>query len=159
MKDAKCAESNEITNFRFFRFYFWVMVIFGYFFTKNCQFSMDFHDSSKNEIRKYWNIYFSFVSAHCTSFMKVGSKLRSGGVCLSLLETEPVFYLTQKSQSRKCAPYCLNAALYRHVNSETSSRGGSTYDQFGPSISTRNIQQDKRSHCAVKNNENKKLGY
>ena len=47
---------------------------------------MNFHDNSKNKNRK---IVFSFVYAHCTSFMRVGSKLR-GVVCLSLVGTEPV---------------------------------------------------------------------
>ena len=63
---------------------------YGHFCTKNCQFSMNFHDNSKN---KNWKIEFSFDSAHCTSFMKVGLKLMVGGsgvVCISLVGTEPV---------------------------------------------------------------------
>ena len=47
------------------------------FCSKNCQFSMNFHDNSRNKNRK---IVFSFVSAHCATFMKVGSKLRGGGL-------------------------------------------------------------------------------
>ena len=52
------------------------MLIFSHCCSKNRQFSMNFHDNSKNEIRKNRKIVFSFVSAHCASFMKVGSKLR-----------------------------------------------------------------------------------
>ena len=37
---------------------------------------MNFHDNLKNKNRK---IIISFVSAHCASSMKVGSKLRVGG--------------------------------------------------------------------------------
>ena len=43
---------------------------YGHFCSKNCQFS----------INKNWKIDFSFNSAHCASFMKVGSKLRGGGL-------------------------------------------------------------------------------
>ena len=51
---------------------------------------MSFHDNSKNKNRKNRKIVFSFVSAHCVSFMKVGSKLR-GGVSISLVGTEPLY--------------------------------------------------------------------
>ena len=54
-------------------FYF---LSFSHFCSKNCQFSMNFHDNSKN---KNWKIVFSSVLAHCESFMKVGSKLRGKG--------------------------------------------------------------------------------
>ena len=53
------------------------MVVFGHFHSKNCQFSMNFHDKSKNKNRTK---DFSFDSAHCASFMKVRSKLRGGFV-------------------------------------------------------------------------------
>ena len=46
---------------------------------------MNFDDNSKNNNRK---MDFSFDSAHCTSFMKVGSKLRVG-VRKSLVGTGP----------------------------------------------------------------------
>ena len=66
------------------------MVIFRLFCSENCKFSMNFHDNLKNKNRKNLKISFSFVSAHCASVMKVGSKLRrrGGGVCLSLVGTE-----------------------------------------------------------------------
>ena len=38
---------------------------------------------------KIANLFFSFVSAHCASYRKVGSKLRGKGVCLPLVGTEP----------------------------------------------------------------------
>ena len=47
---------------------------------------MNFHDNSKNT---NWKIDFSFVSGHCASFMIVGSKTEGGGVCVSLVGTEP----------------------------------------------------------------------
>ena len=58
---------------------------------------MNFHYNSKNKNRK---IDFSFDSAHCASFMNVGSKLKEGGengeVCISLVrkkqETGPVMH-------------------------------------------------------------------
>ena len=49
---------------------------------------MKLHNNSKNKNRK---IYFSYDSAHCASFMKMGAKLREGGVCISLLGTGPLF--------------------------------------------------------------------
>ena len=49
---------------------------YGHFCTKNCQFSMNFHDNSKN---KNWKIDFSFNSALCASYMKIGAKLRGQG--------------------------------------------------------------------------------
>ena len=59
------------------------MVIISHFCTKNCQFSMNFYDNSKNKNRK---IDFSFDSAHCTPFTKMGAKLRrGGGGCLHIL--------------------------------------------------------------------------
>ena len=61
-------------------FIFRVMVIFRHFCSKNCQFSMNFHDNYKNKERKNRKTVFSFVPAHCASFMKVGSKLREGGL-------------------------------------------------------------------------------
>ena len=46
------------------------------FVLKSPQFSMNFHDKSKNNNQK---IDFSFDSAHCTSFIKTGAKQRGGG--------------------------------------------------------------------------------
>ena len=67
---------NREKNKYFQIFIFRVVVIFRHFCFKNCKFSMNFHDNSKNKSGK---IVFSFVSGHCASFMKVGSKLRGGG--------------------------------------------------------------------------------
>ena len=58
------------------------MVIFE---LKSPKFSINFHDNSKNKIRK---IDFSFVLAQSTSFMETGSKLR---VCISLVGKRPRF--------------------------------------------------------------------
>ena len=44
---------------------------------KNSKFSINFLD---NAIHKNRKTDFSFDSAHCASFMKVGSKLRGGGL-------------------------------------------------------------------------------
>ena len=72
MKDAECAESSEKSIFRFLSFR--VMVIFV---LKSPQFSMNFHDNSKNKNRK---IDFSLDSAHYVSFIIKGEKLRGGGL-------------------------------------------------------------------------------
>ena len=47
------------------------------FVLKCPQFSMNFHDNTKN---KNWKIDFSFDSALYASFMKLATKLRDGGV-------------------------------------------------------------------------------
>ena len=54
---------------------------YGNFCAQNCQFSMNFHDNSKNKNKK---MDFSFNSAHYASLIKMGAKLRGGGVCISL---------------------------------------------------------------------------
>ena len=59
---------------KFFDFYF---SSYSYFCSKTCQFSRNFHDNFKNKNRK---IYFSFVSAHCASFMKIWTFLRGEGL-------------------------------------------------------------------------------
>ena len=53
MKDEDSAESIEKSNFRFFRYSFFEV---WSFFSKSCQFSIHFHDNSKNKNRK---IYFA----------------------------------------------------------------------------------------------------
>ena len=68
MKDAECAESKKN---KFSDFYFYSYIIFV---LKSPQFSLNFHDNSKNKNRK---IDFSFVSAHRATSTKIGSKLRS----------------------------------------------------------------------------------
>ena len=75
MKDAECADrkKNHISDFSDFHF-----SSYGHFCTKNCQFSMNFHDNSKNKNRK---IDFLFDSTHCASFMK----MRASGVGLHIL--------------------------------------------------------------------------
>ena len=72
------------------------MVIFRHFCSKNDQFSMKFHDNSRNRIYISRKIVFSFVSAHCASFMKMGWKLREG-VCISFVGTKPKYFLTHIS--------------------------------------------------------------
>ena len=62
MKDAKCVDTNEKPIFRFLRYY--------HFRTQNCQFSMNFHHNSKNEIRKNLKHDFSDFS-----FSSYGEKL------------------------------------------------------------------------------------
>ena len=74
MKDAKEKDQKKNYISDFFDIYF---SNYGYFCTQNCQFSMNSHDNSKNKIRK---INFSFDSALCASFMKMGAKLRGGGL-------------------------------------------------------------------------------
>ena len=51
------------------------------------EFSMNFRDNSKNKNCKF---DFSFVSTHCASSIKTGSKLRGGGGCISLVGKYPV---------------------------------------------------------------------
>ena len=65
-------KKKQISNFSNFHF-----SSYGHFCSKYCQLSMNFHDNSSNKIRQ---IVFSFVSAHCACFLKVGSKLRGGGL-------------------------------------------------------------------------------
>ena len=72
IKNAGCAETNEKSIFRFLRF--------SVFEIQNCQFSMSFHDNSKNKNRK---IYFSFDSA-LLIFYENWSKTE---VCISLIGT------------------------------------------------------------------------
>ena len=63
------------------------------FVLKSPQFSMNFHDNSKNKNLK---IDFSFVSAHYASSIKNESKLRrrgGGGFCISLVGKIPKFDL------------------------------------------------------------------
>ena len=81
MRNRLNRKKNQILDL--FDFYFSSC---GHFCSKICQFLINSHDNLKN---KNWKIDVSFVSAHCTSFMKVGSKLRRGGVCISLVGTEP----------------------------------------------------------------------
>ena len=67
----------------FLNFIFWVMVFFLY-----SSFRWIFTITRKIKI---WKLFFSFDSAHCASFMKVGSKLR-GGVCISLVGKKPIIH-------------------------------------------------------------------
>ena len=89
-------------------FIFWVIVIFSHFCSKNCQFSMNFHDNSKNSDRK---IDFLFDSAHCASiFHENGIQNEKGrGVCISLLGTGPniiqYFWFSRKTQI-SCHGWC-----------------------------------------------------
>ena len=56
--------SNQILDFSVFYF-----SSYDHFYSKNCQFSMNFHDNSKNKNPKNHKIVFSFVSAYCASFL------------------------------------------------------------------------------------------
>ena len=74
MKDAECARRIKI-NYAIF--IFWDMVVFVLRIgplSVNFEYKIDHH--SKNKNRKF---VFSFVSAYCVSFMKLGSKLMEGG--------------------------------------------------------------------------------
>ena len=62
--EPECAESKEKSYIRLFDFYF---LRYGYFCTKNCQFSMNFYDNSK----KNWKIDFSFDLAYRSTFKKI----------------------------------------------------------------------------------------
>ena len=78
MKDAECADQkkNHSSDFSDFDF-----LSSGHFCTKNCQFSIHFHDNSKNKNQK---IDFLFDSTHCASFMKMGARLRGGDLHILL---------------------------------------------------------------------------
>ena len=77
MKDVVCAEPREKLYIRFFRFlYFELQLFLVIFFTRNCQFTMNFHDNSKFKNRK---IDFSFDSANC--------------VCISLFGTGSIKFI------------------------------------------------------------------
>ena len=71
-----CCMLGDIQFQIFTIFIFRVINILGHFCSKNCQYSMNFHDNSKNKNQKY---DFTFDSAHCPSFMKMGANLREGG--------------------------------------------------------------------------------
>ena len=73
MQDAELAELNGKSDL--------YILSYHHFYSKNCPFSMKFHSNLKK-----FKTDFSFVLAHCASFMKMGSKLR-GGVCISLVGT------------------------------------------------------------------------
>ena len=90
MKDAECAESKEKSCQIFPIFIFRVMVIFV---LKTANFRLIFRITRKLKID------FSFHSALCASFVKMGAKLRKG-VCISLLGT---------------GPSCLNVVVATHV--------------------------------------------
>ena len=85
-------KKNQILDFHF--------LSYGHFCSKNCQFSMNFHDNSGDRNSKSRKIVFSFVSAHCTSFMKVELKLRGGrrgGLhILDCNRARLIFTITQK---------------------------------------------------------------
>ena len=74
----------------------WKKIFRKSFFSKiRTQFSMNFHDNLKNKNQKNWKIYFSFVSAYCTSSLKTGSKLwgRGGRGGLHILSWEKPAFL------------------------------------------------------------------
>ena len=70
MKDAECVETNEKSIFRF-----WFFELWSFLYSKQPQFSMNFHDNSKNKNQK---IDFSFDSVHYASFITTWAKLRGG---------------------------------------------------------------------------------
>ena len=84
MRDPESAKSKEKSNFRFFRFFiFWDMVLFVRFTPIFDEF---FTINRKIKIGEFFILH-SFFSAHSTSVLKIGSKLRWGaGVCISLRE-------------------------------------------------------------------------
>ena len=62
------------------------------FVTSSHQFSMKFHDNSKNKNRRIFLLYFPFYSAHSASYIKFPPVLRGGGgVCISLSGKKPKF--------------------------------------------------------------------
>ena len=79
MRNVLNRKKNHISDFSDFHF-----SSYGHFCTKNCQFSINFHDNSKNKNRK---IYFSIDSAHCASFMKIRPFLK--GVSIFLIGKYP----------------------------------------------------------------------
>ena len=93
MKDA---ESKEKSNFRFFRFLFFELSP-EILRRHHPNFRWFFHDNSKHKYRKKIVFFFSFSSAHSTSSMKTGSKLK-GHVTLHILNWEKacnLFYTQQ----------------------------------------------------------------
>ena len=88
---------------KFFRFLF---SGYGNFCSKICEFSMKFHDNSQNKNRK---IDFSFHSAHCASFMKVGSKLSWEG-----LHILPLDRAVESFYSRELKNFILRVDSFRN---------------------------------------------
>ena len=61
MNDAESVESKEKSNFRFSQFLF--LEIWSFFVLKEPQFSMNFHDNSKNKNRKFFVLLFFILSS------------------------------------------------------------------------------------------------
>ena len=76
MRNVLNQMKNQFSDFLF-------LELWSLLYSKLSQFLINFHDNSKNQIRK---IHFSFVSAHCALSIKTKSKLNvEGGVCISVV--------------------------------------------------------------------------
>ena len=90
MRNMLNRKKNQVSELSVFYFSsygdFW-----SFLYSNHSSFWWIFHDNSKN---KNWKIVYSFVSAHCASTIKIGSKLKGsrgrgwGGFCISFLGTE-----------------------------------------------------------------------
>ena len=80
IKDAKCAESKEKSNLRFFYFYF---SSYGHF----CDVIIPiFDNNSKNINLRIFKLFFPYYTAHSPSSLETGSKLRGGGLYIGSWE-------------------------------------------------------------------------
>ena len=92
-------------------------------FSMNIEYKIDHNLMTKNR-----KIYFSFISAHCVSSIKTGSKLREGGDGLHILSWEiPKFFYSSNLLKRitlfyRKEPGCRNDNLY--LPRTTASRVG-----------------------------------
>ena len=73
MKDPQSAESKEISNFRFFQFLFFDLVIFV---TSSSQFSMKFRDNAINKNRRILKIIFPKIKNAQKIFLNAEKKYR-----------------------------------------------------------------------------------
>ena len=78
---------NKISDFSYFYF-----VSYGHFCDVITPIFDEFFTITRN-IRI--GEFFSFYSAHSASSMKTGSKLRGGGICISLVGTGPDIYASK----------------------------------------------------------------
>ena len=77
-------KENEVSDFYFSSY--------GHVCSKNCQFSMNFHDNSRNRNRISWKLFFIRFST-LRIFHESGIKTKGGGVCIYFVETEPKYFL------------------------------------------------------------------
>ena len=104
MRNVLNRKKNQASDFSDF-YFFELWSFFVIFLLKSPQFSMNFHDYLKNKNRKNGKINFSFDSAYCASFMKMGAKLRGGGSVYPYLGQGHVSLLIYRKTIKKTTSF------------------------------------------------------